>query len=247
MGERIGWVIGGGTGIGLGIARALADDGYDVFITGRRANVLEEAVAAYAGAAARGGNGSLVAAPGDVTSEADLARVMEQIAVRDGVLKVVAVSSGTNIPHRTLGDTTSDEWRMLLDVNATGTFLVMKQVLPVLKDAGGGLIVNISSISGIRSLTIGGVGYCASKFATSSLGIYAGNELAEHGIRVTNIYPGEVNTPILDKRAVPPPPERREQMVQPEDIGAIVALIARFPATTHVSELVVKPLYQELV
>ena len=246
MGERIGWVIGGGTGIGLGIARALADDGYDVFITGRRAAVLEEAVATYESGRA-GGGGSLVAAPGDVTSEADLARVMEQIASRDGSLKVVGISSGTNIPHRTLADTTPDEWRMLLDVNATGAFLVMKQVVPVLKEAGGGLIVNISSISGIRSLTIGGVGYCASKFATSSLGIYAGNELADHRIRVTNIYPGEVNTPILDKRAVPPPSERREQMVQPEDIGAIVALIARFPATTHVSELVVKPLYQELV
>jgi NAD(P)-dependent dehydrogenase (short-subunit alcohol dehydrogenase family) len=246
MSDRIGWVIGGGTGIGLGIAQALAGDGYDVFITGRRAEVLDRAVEAYAGEGARGG-GSLVAAPGDVTSETDLARVMERIAAHEGALKVVAVSSGTNIPHRTLADTTPDEWRMLVDINATGTFLVMKQVLPVLKAAGGGLIVNISSISGIRSLTIGGVGYCASKFATSSLGIYAGNELGQHGIRVTNIYPGEVNTPILDKRAVPPPPERREQMVQPEDIGAIVALIARFPATTHVSELVVKPLYQELV
>ncbi len=255
MSTATAWVIGGGSGIGLGIARALADEGYEVFITGRRAEVLEQAAAAYesegggARAASGGatGRGSLVAAPGDVTKEADVEAVVNRIGGRDAKLGVVAISSGINIPHRMLADTTPDEWRRLLDVNATGTFLVMKQVVPLLKKAGGGLIVNISSISGIRSLTIGGVGYCASKFASSSLGIFAGNELAEHGIRVTNIYPGEVSTPILDKRAVPPTAERRAQMVQPQDIGAMVALIARLPATTHVSELVIKPLYQELV
>ncbi len=251
MSNATAWVIGGGSGIGLGIARALADEGYEVFITGRRGEVLEQAAAAYeserGAAGGATGRGALVPASGDVTKEADLAAVVSRIRERDRPLGVVVISSGTNIPHRMISDTSPDEWRRLLDVNATGTFLVVKKVVPLLQEAGGGLIVNISSVSGIRSVPLGGVAYCASKFASSSLGIFAGNELAGHGIRVTNIYPGEVSTPILDKRAVPPTAERRAQMVQPRDIGAMVALIARLPATTHVSELVIKPLYQELV
>lgn len=241
MAEKTAWVTGGGTGIGLGIAGALADDGYTVTISGRRRDVLVEAVHGYKG------NGSLVAAPADVSSETDLASVVDGIVGTHGRIDVVVISSGINVPNRTLEATTADEWRRILDINATGSFLVMKAVVPHMKKAGGGLIVNISSIAGLRALAMAGIAYSASKFASRALGIFAGNELAEAGIRVTNIYPGEVSTPILDQRATPPTAERRAEMAQPEDLGALVSLIARFPSTTEVSEVVIKPRYQTLV
>jgi len=249
MSQLTAWVTGGGTGIGLGIAQSLADDGFRVYISGRRMEVLQAAAAEYAGEGAAGGKGAgeLVPVQADVTSEDDLNAVVKQITERRGRIDVAVISAGINVAHRSLEDTTPQEWRRIVDINATGTFLVMKSVLPQMKEQGNGLIVNISSVAGVRPLAMAGVAYSASKYASRALGLFAGNELADAGIRVTNIYPGEVRTPLLDQRAQPPAEERRQQMVQPEEIGAVVALIAKMPATAHISEMVIKPRYQELV
>ncbi|MFP4375923.1 MAG: SDR family oxidoreductase [Spirochaetales bacterium] len=241
------WVTGGGTGIGRGIAAALADDGYTVYITGRRSTVLEEAVGWYADRGTGAGEGELIAAPADVTSEGALREVLARIQAERDRLDVLVVSSGINVSHRSIEETTPDEWKRILEVNATGTFLVIKTALDILKKSASGLIVNVSSVAGLRPLAMAGVAYSASKYASHVLGAFAGNELAELGIRVTNVYPGEVNTPLLDERAEPPSQEKRSQMVQPEEIGRIVALIAALPATAHVSEIVLKPRYQAFV
>lgn len=244
MAEQSAWVTGGGTGIGLGIARALADDGYRVYITGRRSETLQKASEEY------GGSGRLLPAKADVANESELGVVADRIRKESSGLQILVMSAGINVTNRTIQSTTPDEWRRIVDVNSTGSFLSLKAALPLLPESdvdGGGLVVNISSIAGVRALAMAGVAYSASKFASQALGIFAGNELAARGIRVTNVYPGEVATPILDNRAVPPTAEHRTQMVQPEDVGALVALIARLPATAHVSEVVIKPRYQELV
>jgi len=244
---RTAWVTGGGTGIGLGVATALADDGYRVYITGRRTAPLEEAAGAYADHASDSGDGELVPAPADVTDETALDKVTERIRRDTGRLDVLVISSGINVAHRSLEETSVQEWRRILDVNATGTFVVIKAALDLLRENGAGLIVNVSSVAGLRPLAMAGVAYSASKYASSSLGVFAGNELAEFGIRVTNIYPGEVNTPLLDERSSPPSEDKRAQMVQPDEMGRVVALIAALPSTAHVSELVVKPRYQGFV
>jgi len=70
---------------------------------------------------------------------------------------------------------------------------------------------------------------------------YVNLEEAAHGIKVTNIYPGETNTPIVDKRPSPPPCEKRAQMLQPEDIAACVVAVAKFPPRAIVPELVITP------
>ncbi len=112
---------------------------------------------------------------------------------------------------------------------------------------GGGLVVNISSIAGKRASKLAGTGYCASKFAMTALGAAVGLEESEHGIHVTNIYPGEVNTPILAERPVPVPPEKRAKMLLPEDIAAMVVALAKLHPRARVHELVITPLYQEYV
>jgi NADP-dependent 3-hydroxy acid dehydrogenase YdfG len=77
------------------------------------------------------------------------------------------------------------------------------------------------------------------------LGTTIGLEERSNGIHVTNIYPGEVNTPILEQRPTPVPPEKRAQMLHPEDIAAMVVTVAKLPARALVSELVMTPMYQE--
>ena len=79
----------------------------------------------------------------------------------------------------------------------------------------------------------------------TALGTAAGLEVKANGIRVTNIYPGEVDTPILDQRPEPVPADRRAVMVHPEDIGALVVTIAKLPPHVQVPEVVITPLYQD--
>ena len=133
----------------------------------------------------------------------------------------------------------------MMAVNATGLFNVLHAALPGMRRRGGGLIVNIASISGKRAARLGGPGYCASKFAATGLGTAVGLEERARGIRVTNIYPGEVETPILALRPVPVSDERKARMVHPEDIAACVVTIARLPDHVLVPELIITPLYQE--
>jgi NADP-dependent 3-hydroxy acid dehydrogenase YdfG len=91
---------------------------------------------------------------------------------------------------------------------------------------------------------LGGVAYSASKFAMAALGITVAQEVRELGIRITNIYPGEVDTPILDKRPVPVSAEHRAKILQPEDVGVVLVTIASLPPRANVSEIVIKPTIQ---
>jgi NAD(P)-dependent dehydrogenase (short-subunit alcohol dehydrogenase family) len=234
-------VTGGGTGIGLGIAHALAAEGCRVVIAGRREDKLREAAAAWPG------EPPLLAHPVDVTSRESVARLFAWATEQLGQIDILVNSAGTNIRTRSMAEMRPEQWDQVLAINATGAYNCLYAVLPHMRQRRGGLIVNISSVSGKRALTLGGVAYCASKFAMSALGTIVGNEEAAHGIRVTNVYPGEVNTPILELRPEPVSDERKAAMLQPEDIGDLIATIASLPPRAHVPEVVLKPTVQQLV
>jgi len=117
--------------------------------------------------------------------------------------------------------------------------------LPALIKQGGGLIINISSVAAKRGLPLGGAAYCASKAALSALGSTISGDLYSYGIRVANICPGEVATPLLDKRPVPVPMEKRLLLLQPEDLGEAALMIAKLPPRAHVPEMVIKPTTQD--
>jgi NADP-dependent 3-hydroxy acid dehydrogenase YdfG len=104
-----------------------------------------------------------------------------------------------------------------------------------------GLVVQICSIAGKRSSVLGGAGYSASKFGQAALGVCLGREERLHGIRSSVIYPGEINTPILDRRPVPVPPERRAAILQPEDVAAAVRFLVDLPPRASVPEMVLMP------
>ena len=88
---------------------------------------------------------------------------------------------------------------------------------------------------------LGGIGYSASKFGQAALGIGIGREEGAKGIRSTVIYPGEVETPILDARPVPVPAERRQMILQPEDVGQAVRFLVELHPRASIPELVIKP------
>lgn len=234
-------ITGGGTGIGWAIAKALASQGCRVAIGGRRAEALESAVNSWQQEPA------IRCHVLDVADRDSVRAFFSWAAVELGPIDILVNSAGGNIRDRTMADMTPDDWDRVLRINATGAYNCMHAVLPVMRERHDGLIVNINSVAGKRAVPLGGVAYNASKFAMTALGISVGNEEAPHGIRVTNVYPGEVNTPILDKRPVPVPEEHRQSILQPEDIADLVLAIVRLPPRAHVPEVVIKPLRQAYV
>lgn len=232
-------VTGGGSGIGLGIAVALAREGCRVAIAGRGADRLRAAAEQYQGQPA------IQWRTCDVSRREEVAALVEWFEAQWGTPGILVNSAGINVARRTLAELDPADWDRMMAVNASGAFYMTQAVLPGMRRRASGLIVNICSVSGKRSLKLGGVGYCASKFAMSALGANVNLEERENGIRVTTIYPGEVNTPILEKRPTPVPPEKKALMLQPQDIAACVVTIAKLPPTALVPELVITPLYQE--
>jgi NAD(P)-dependent dehydrogenase (short-subunit alcohol dehydrogenase family) len=158
-----------------------------------------------------------------------------------GAIDILVNSAGINIVRRTMAETDPADWDRVLAVNASGAYYCMREVLPEMRTRGTGLIVNISSIAGMRASMLGGTAYCASKFAMAALGTCVALEDGPRGIRVTNVYPGEVDTPILEHRPVPVSDEHRATILRPEDVAAAVLMVACLPPRAHVPDLVIKP------
>ena len=232
-------VTGGSSGIGLGVALALAGEGCRVAIAGRDADKLQKAAARHAG------QNSIISHTCDVADREDVEWLVAWALEQLGPLAIVVNSAGINVPRRKMSELAPHDFDRVLAVNCTGLYNVLHAVLPGMRQQGGGLIVSISSVAGKRALPLAGPAYAASKFAATALATAIGLEERAHGIRITSIYPGEVDTPLLDQRPVPVPPEKRAQMVHPEDIGDCVVLLAKLPANVIVPELIITPLYQD--
>lgn len=232
-------VTGGATGIGRGIALALAGEGCRVAIAGRRLDKLHEAAAAWNGAT------PIECHVVDVADRDSVAALFAWAQGRLGHIDILVNSAGINAPRRSMADMPPEVWDQILEVNATGVYNCMHAVLPQMRERRDGLIVNISSTAGIRAAAIGGIAYCASKFAVSAMSTAVALEVGSVGIRVTNVCPGEVETPILASRPVPPTAEHRARMMQPEDVGAAVLMVACLPPRAHVAEMIIKPTTQE--
>ncbi|WP_153559396.1 SDR family oxidoreductase [Roseimaritima sediminicola] len=232
-------ITGGGTGIGAGIARGLAAAGCRVLVGGRRQAPLDALVAAT--------DGDLQGHVIDVADRDSVARFFAHARAQLGQVDILINSAGINIVNRSMAAMDPADWDRVLQINASGAYYCMHQVLPEMRERRDGLVINISSIAGKRAISLGGVVYCASKFAMTAMGTAVANEVREEGVRITNVYPGEVNTPILDNRPSPVSQEHKDSILQPEDIAALVVTICQLPPRAHVPEIVIKPTKQEWV
>lgn len=234
-------ITGGGTGIGRGIALALAREGCRVAVSGRR----EEPLAQTASLAV--GPHPVLCRAADV-ADRDAVRALVSWATGSlGRIDILVNSAGSNVKNRLMADLDPEGWDRILQINATGAFNCIHAVLPAMRERRDGLIVNISSTAGKRASLLGGTAYAASKFAMSALGTAVGAECREEGVRVSNIYPGEVNTPILDRRPRPVSDEHRARILQSEDVAAAVLMICKLPPRANVCEMVIKPTTQEFI
>lgn len=227
-------VVGGGTGIGQAIALSLDKAGARVAIGGRRADVLAEAAEGT----------SILSHTIDVADRASTQAFFQWAASELSDIDVLVYAAGTNIKNRSMADMQPEQWDELMAVNATGGYNCLHAVLPAMRARKSGTIINVSSIAGKRAIALGGIAYAASKFALTALGTCIANEVAEDGVRVTNLYPGEVNTPILANRPTPVTEEHKQRILQPNDVAELVLAILALPPSVHVPEVVIKPLSQ---
>ena len=231
-------ITGGGSGIGAAIARSFAAAGARVAVSGRRESRLAEVASSAPDGA------TILTHVADVADRASVAGLFEWARKTLGPINILVNSAGINIPNRVLTKITPEDWDRVMQINATGAFNTIYEVLPEMRERRDGLIINICSVAGIRTGLLGGTAYNASKFAMSALGRSVGEEEFPNGIRVTTIYPGEVETPILDDRPVPVSAEHRARILQPEDLAAAALMIASLPARARIPELTIIPTSQ---
>ena len=232
-------IIGGGSGMGKAIALKLSNEGSSVSIAGRRKDKLLEV--------AEESNQKIKTHQVDISNRDSIAELFSWFDQEVGELDILINAAGINIAKRSMIQLEPDEWDKVININLTGTYNCMKEALERMRPRKTGLIILINSVAGKRAIPLAGVAYNASKFGMSALGIGVGEEERDNGIRVTNIYPGEVNTPILDERLVPPTPEHRASILQPEDIAEVISTVVHLPPRAHIPELVIKPSGQSFV
>ena len=187
MRHTVGFITGGGSGIGLGIAQALARSGARIALMGRDGDKLERATATFADPA------TVLTIAGDVGTEADVERAIATVVERFGRLDVAVNAAGTG-SFGAVAEQSLESWTFTLRTNLDGTMLALKhESAAMLKLGNGGAIVNVSSIAGILTHRMMSA-YCVSKAGVEMLTRCAADELGEHGIRVNALRPGLVPT-----------------------------------------------------
>lgn len=230
-------VTGAGTGVGQAVATSLLKRGWRVALIGRREVPLRETAAL---AERQPGTASVY--PCDIGDAEKVSAVVAGILNEfGGTVDALVNAAGTNLPDRRLDQLTPDAWRMVMAANLDGAFYLAHALLPAMRKQGRGIIVNVNSLAGLRASALSGASYSASKFGMTALTQTINAEENANGIRATGVYPGDIDTPLLEKRPEMPSPERRAKMLQPQDVADCVLLAIDLPERAVVEELVVRP------
>ena len=229
-------VTGAGSGVGRAVTLRLAQAGWRVALLGRRVEALNETVQLAGEAAA-----ALVPVPCDIRDAAAVARMAERVAAEVGEISLLVNAAGTNAPRRSLAELSLSDYQDLMGTNLHGAFYCVQAFLPGMRRRGAGTIINVVSDAGKAASPKAGPAYVMSKFGLAGLTQSINAEERANGIRACAIFPGDIDTPLLDKRPQPPGAEARARMLRPEDVAECVWLCVNLPPHAIVEELVVRP------
>jgi NAD(P)-dependent dehydrogenase (short-subunit alcohol dehydrogenase family) len=229
-------VTGAGSGVGRATALALVKQGWKVAILGRRKSALNE-TARLAGKRAK----QLVVIPCDIGDPKAVAKMASAVFKKFGTVEALVNAAGTNIPRRSLAELSFEDYHAVIDANLHGSYYCAQAFLPQMRERRSGTIVNIVSDAGRQASPKSGPAYVLSKFGQAGLTQSINAEERKNGIRACSVFPGDIDTPLLDKRPVVPDAAARAVMMKSEDVAACALLAINMPARALVEEILVRP------
>jgi NADP-dependent 3-hydroxy acid dehydrogenase YdfG len=228
-------ITGAGSGVGRAVAQLFAGDGWRLALIGRRADALKETAASLQGAA------EVITIPCDVGDADAVKKMGAEVLARFGHVDVLINAAGTNIPRRSWRELQHEDYHALMSANLHGAYFCIEAFLPGMRERAKGTVVNINSEAGRIASPKAGAAYAASKFGLAGLSQSLNAEERANGIRSISIFPGDIDTPILEKRPQPPTAEARVHMLKPEDIAECVKLAVTLPHRAVIEELIIRP------
>ena len=234
---KIAWVTGAGTGIGEAAALALAEAGATVILTGRRPAPLEDVARRI------NQTGSAHVQPADLTKSDQVQKVGAYIRATFNRLDILVNNAGINILDRNWDKLTPDSIDTMVQGNLTGALYCVTVALPFMREQQDGLLIHTASMAGRFIGGVAGPIYTIAKHGIVAMSHGLNMQECVNGIRSTVFLPGEVATPILDKRPNPVGPEVRARMVQPADCGDLIRYIACLPKHVVMNEVHLAPTY----
>ena len=228
---QVALVTGGSRGLGLAISRALEEEGASLALVARPGPELDEAVASLPAPS------RAMAAPADVTRADQVERAVRSVVERFGRLDIVVLNAGT-WQGAPIHETSEATWDQLLGLNLKGAFLTLRAAFPTLIAQKRGTVVGISSLGGLVGQP-GSAAYAASKWGLRGLLESAALELKPHRIRVSILYPHNINSA---GRAIATGSEERNQSLEPAEIASLVAWICCAPGHVAVGNVSIWPI-----
>ena len=238
MVNKVAWITGAGSGIGEASAIKLSDEGYVVVLSGRTKQALDNVASKCKGEAS--------VKPLDVSNSDDVKDVFESIISEYGRIDVLVASAGLNAKNRNWHNVSEEDFDQIIKIDLNGVFYTNRLVLEKMKKQRDGLIINISSWAGKYVTSLTGPAYTAAKHGVNALTEGINMEAGHFGVRACAICPGEVATPILDKRPIPVSKEDKEKMVQSEDCTETVAFLAQLLPRVSINEITIRPTWNRL-
>lgn len=231
---RVVWVTGGSSGIGQQAAILLAKEGAKVIVSGRR---MEQITATLEQCPDLHMFGMSV----DVADKEAVFETAQEIAERHGPVDILVNSAGINVANRSWETLDADAFDRVLQINLQGSMYCTLAVLAGMRSKQDGLVIHIASWAGRHVSALTGPSYTAAKHAVVAMSQSLNVEECVNGIRSCAILPGEVATPIMRSRAVPPSEEELARMLQPEQVARAVLFVAQMPASACVNEILISP------
>jgi NADP-dependent 3-hydroxy acid dehydrogenase YdfG len=234
--KKIAVITGAGSGVGRAVTLRLAREGWSIALTGRNQAPLDNTIRA-AGVC----EGKLLPFVCDVANRESVAKMAREVQDQLGAASVLVNSAGTNVPNRALDVLSIEDFESMISTNLNGAFYCIHAFLPGMISAKNGTIVNIISDAAIQANAKAGGGYAASKFGLRGLTQAINYEQRGNGIRACALCPGDIDTPLLERRPNPPTPEARRVMLQPDDVAECVMMAINLPHRVVIEELLIRP------
>ena len=233
---KVVWVTGGGSGIGEAAAMALAKEGAEIVLTGRRQAPLDDVAGRI-----RELGGAAYVQPGDLMQPEQVRRIGDFIRDEIGRLDILLNNAGLNINDRHWDKLTPQNAHLMVNGNLAAAAQCVTVALPIMRARQDGLIIHTASVAGRFIGGFPGPLYTAAKHGVVAMSHSINMEECVNGIRSCVFLPGEVATPILDRRPNPVGPEERARMVQPEDCAELILYIAALPKRLVMNEVMLSP------